>query len=295
MIVQPPAQKEPNAEAYICPMDPEIRARAPGKCSKCGMALVLAGPSTTGEYDLTLECSPAAVKPDEKVRLRFAIFHPKTGKSVTHFQVVHEQLFHLFIVSQDMSHFQHIHPVLEADGRFTIDTVLPKAGHYKVYADFYPAGGTPQVLQRDLVTAGYRGDLFAAQARLTPDLVLTKTVDGIKFELKLDPAQPIAGKPLTLKYHLTDEKTAQPVRDLAPYLGAWGHTIFLSEDQSDYVHSHPSEIVSDAAERAPVKGGPDITFETLLPRPGPYRIWTQFQRGATLTTVSFTIQAARLH
>ena len=37
------------------------------------------------------------------------------------------------------------------------------------------------------------------------------------------------------------------------------------------------------------------TFNAFFPRPGNYRIWTQFQRGDVLTTVSFTVRAERLH
>jgi len=37
----PPA-KEP-ATAYTCPMHPDVKAGAPGKCPKCGMDLVPAG------------------------------------------------------------------------------------------------------------------------------------------------------------------------------------------------------------------------------------------------------------
>jgi len=97
-----------------------------------------------------------------------------------------------------------------------------------------------------------------------------------------------------LKYHLTDSRTSEPVRDLVPYLGAWGHTLILSEDQSDYIHSHPEEVVPDSADKSKLRGGPDATFNAFLPRPGNYRIWTQFQRGDTLTTVSFTVRAERL-
>jgi len=125
--------------------------------------------------------------------------------------------------------------------------------------------------------------------------VLTKTLDGIKIELKLDPAEPIAGKPMTLKYHLTDEKTGAPLRTLKPYLGAWGHTLVLSEDQTEYVHSHPAETIPEDVDRTKLKGGPDVTFEGLLPRPDVYKIWTQFLHGDTLTTVSFTIKAVQLH
>jgi hypothetical protein len=290
----PPALTPP-ADTYTCPMHPEIRLSAPGKCPKCGMTLVPATPAIAGKYALEMECEPITVKPNEEVRLRFVVLEPGTGRQVTQFAPTHTKLFHLFIVSQDMAHFQHIHPQLEPDGSFTIKTVLPQPGHYKVYSDIYPSAGTPQVIQRDLVTSGYHSNLFASQPRLSVDTGLSKTVDGMKIDLKLDPEEIIAGRPATLKYHLTDARTGAPVRDLKPYLGAWGHTLVLSQDQVDYVHSHPTENVPEDKDPATLNGGPDVVFEAFLPRPATYRLWTQFQRGDKLTTVSFTIRAVELH
>ena len=281
-------------DEYTCTMHPEIRTTAPGKCPKCEMTLVPVTPSIGEDFNLKFECSPKSPKPNEKIRLRFAFFNPRTGDQVKDFYVTHEKLFHLFIVSQDLSEFQHIHPVLERDGSFTIESVLPRAGNYKIYSDIYPNEGAPQVLQQNLTTAGYSSDLVATRPHITPDSSLVKTVDGMKIELKIEPANIIAGQPVALKYHLTDAKTEQPVRDLVPYLGAWGHTLTLSEDQSDYVHSHPEEMVPDTPDKSKLRGGPDATFNAFFPRPGNYRIWTQFQRGDVLTTVSFTVRAERL-
>ncbi|HEU4388973.1 MAG TPA: heavy metal-binding domain-containing protein [Blastocatellia bacterium] len=279
-----------QADSYTCPMHPEIRSDKTGQCPKCGMSLIPADPGIPEDFDLTIECTPRAIKPAQPIRLRFVVVNPKTRVPVKQFALMHEKLFHLFIVSQDLSEFQHIHPELQPDGSFTIQTVLPREGVYKIYADFYPVDGNPQVLQRSLVTAGYHGDLFRSIARINPGSTMAGLIDGTKVELKLDPVSPIAGKPVTLKYHLVDENTGEPVKDLRPYLGAWGHTLILSEDQTDYVHSHPSELVPESTS-VQTKGGPDITFEALLPRPGNYRVWTQFQRGETLSTIRFDLRA----
>lgn len=323
LVVQTPAKKdkaaEETAEAYTCPMHLEIRASAPGKCPKCDMPLVAANPAISEEFNLRMETAPAMPKAGEKVRLRFLINDPRTGHPVKQFQVMHDKFFHLFVISQDMKRFQHIHPRLESDGSFSIETLLPDPGNYKVYCDIYPVEGVPQVIQRNLTTAGYAPDLLSAQARLVPDTSLTKIgeavkiapenaeklgvdyaslpagdINSIKVELNLEPSEIIAGRPVTLKYNLTDAKTGQPVHDLAPYLSAWGHTLILSEDQSDYVHSHPSETVPTDVERSKLRGGPAVTFEALFPRPGNYRIWTQFLRGNAIITVSFDVKAKRL-
>lgn len=281
-------------DEYTCTMHPEIRTSGAGTCPKCAMALVPVTPAIADDFNLRLECSPKAPKPNEKIRLRFSVFNPKTREQVKYFNIIHDKLFHLFIVSQDMSEFQHIHPTFEKDGSFTIDTVLPTAGNYKIYSDFYPHEGAPQVLQQNITTAGYAKDLLAGQPRLKPDASLPRIADGMKIELKLEPQGIIAGQPVALKYHLTEFQTGQPIRDLIPYLGAWGHTLILSEDQSDYVHSHPEEMVPDTPDKSKLRGGPDVTFNAFFPKPGNYRLWSQFQRGETLTTVSFTVRAERL-
>jgi len=283
-----------GTEDYFCTMHPEYRTNAPGKCPKCGMTLVPVEPPVGEDFDFRMQSTPKAPRPGEKVVLQFAVFNPRTGEQVKDFNVMHEKIFHLFVVSQDLSVFQHIHPEFQKDGSFTIETVLPKAGRYKVYSDIYPASGAAQVLQRNIATAGCTDDLFSAEPDLIPDNILSKTGNGTRVDLTLEPAKVIAGQPLALKYHLTDVNSGQTVRDLVPYLGAWGHTLILSEDQRDYVHSHPEETVEDVADKSKLRGGPDVTFNAFLPRPGIYMIWTQFQRGSTLSTYSFTIRADEL-
>jgi hypothetical protein len=294
----PAGQDQPRAEppldGFTCSMHPDVRSESPGKCPKCEMPLVAVIPAITEDFDLRMEAKPPVPRPNEKVKLRFTIFNPRTGAQVKDFQVLHEQLFHLFVVSQDLTEFQHIHPDFNPDGSFTIETVLPKPGQYKIYSDFFPDDGTPQVLQTNISTLGGPEDLFASKAHIVPESNLSKSVDGLKIDLKVEPENIIAGRPVELKYTLTDAKTGEPVLDLLPYLGAWGHTLILSEDQSDYVHSHPEEPLTDADGNPKKHGGPGITFSALLPRPGRYRIWSQFLRGDKLSTVSFTIQAERL-
>lgn len=279
---------------YVCPMHPDVIANTPGTCPKCNMKLVTSAPPEIGEYSVKIETAPKTPKAGEKVRFRFTVFHPTTDKQIKDFNILHDMPFHLFVVSQDFDHFDHIHPEKQSDGSFTIEALLPKAGYYKIFCDFFPAGGMPQVTQHYLVTAGYNDDVFASQAKLIPDKTLVKTVDGMRIELKLEPAHPFAGKTAELRYHLVDEKTGEPVKDLVPYLGAWGHTLILSEDATDYLHSHPTEMIVEDVDRSSLRGGPDVVFDTFFPRPGNYRIWSQFQRQGKIMTVPFTVYVPRL-
>src|SRR6267378_1038336 len=281
-------------EFYACAMHPDVMSDKPGKCPKCGMTLVRTRRPEMAEYEVKLATTPAVVKPGKKFRLTFLISHPKTGEMVKEFNTLHDMPFHLFVVSQDLNYFAHLHPRQQADGSFSIETIVPKAGSYLIYCDIFPVGGMPQVAHHSLITAGFDGDLFSAQAQLMPDKTLTKTFEGVRFQLTLNPAEPVGGRTANLKYHLTDEKTGEPVSDLQPYLGAWGHTLILSEDASDYIHSHPTETIPDDADRTKIYGGSDVSFDAFFPRPGRYRVWSQFQRQGKVITVAFTINARRL-
>jgi heavy metal-binding protein len=276
---------------YTCLMHPEVHQAQAGRCPKCGMMLTTVKPSVRGEYSFSLEPRPLKPKAGDKLKMRFVISSPETGVRVTDYVSNHEKLFHLFIVSRDMTVYQHIHPRLERDGSFTVETVLPIEGLYKLHADFFPVGGTLQVIHRQLATAAYRAPDTLPSVLLTPDASLVKTVDGVRINLELNGSRGLtAGVLVPLKYRLTNERTGEPLRDLEPYLGAWGHTLILSSDQSEYLHSHPTEMLRDGLNRATARGGPEIEFLAMFPAAGDYRIWTQFQRAGKVITVFFTVR-----
>ena len=300
----PPAENVNVETAFVCPMHPDYTMDISGNCPRCGMALVRAAPFDVRDYRLDFHTVPPVVRPGQKATLRFSIFHPGTGEPIKKFEVVHERQYHLFVISQDMEYFQHIHPAQQADGSWSIDVTLPKAGYYKILSDFLPGGGAVQFLARPLVTAGYAGDLAANSARLVPDTVLTKTVDDVTASLSYDPATFIAGLYGHLNFHLTDTATRRPITDLQTYLGAFGHTLIMSEDMADYVHSHPLDIVATPDDGGPpeflippgadlekLRGGPDVTFDGLVPKAGRYRAWTQFRRNDKVYTFAFTFNA----
>jgi hypothetical protein len=288
--------------AWVCPMHPDYTAEVSGQCPRCGMNLVHAKPFDVRDYDLDFHTVPKAVKPGQKTTLFFRFLRPGTDGVVKNFETVHEKEFHLFVISQDMEYFQHIHPVEAPDGTWSIDVTLPKEGYYKVLCDFYPSGGSAQFLPRALVTAGYTGDLEGDMAHLIPDTNLTKTVDDMKATVKYDPEQFMVSYYGHINFFLTDTATGRPITDLQTYLGAFGHTLIMSEDMEDYVHSHPLDILAipddeggppqflipPGADLEKIRGGPEVTFEGLMPKPGRYRAWTQFRRHDQMHTFAYT-------
>ncbi|MDX6614103.1 MAG: hypothetical protein QOD75_3289 [Blastocatellia bacterium] len=274
---------------YICPMHPAVHEGQPGLCPICGMPLTKVDPAVRGEYGFLVTADPPKPRPGQNVGLQLTISNPHSGERAKEYVVTHEKLLHLFIVSQDLSEYQHLHPQLLPDGTFSIETVLPKAGLYKLHADFFPMGGMPQIIHRELMTAGHAPRRGPRLPRLTPDATVVKNLDGMSVTLELG-GPLVAGTLVPLTYQLADAKTGAPVRDLEPYLGAWGHTLILNTDQSEYLHTHPSEMLPSGANTASLRGGPKVEFKAMFPSAGDYRIWTQFQRGGKVTTVSFTVR-----
>ncbi len=290
--------------AWVCPMHADYTMEIGGKCPRCGMDLVRAAPFDVRDYPLDFRTVPAVVKAGQKASLRFKVSHPSTGDTVKKFESVHERQYHLFVIRQDMEFFEHIHPEEQPDGTWTIDATLPKPGYYKILSDFMPSGGAPQFIARPLVTAGYAGDLEGDSAHLAADTAASKTVDDITATLAYDPAPCLVGLYCHLNFHLTDTATGRPITDLQTYLGAFGHTLIMSEDMVDYVHSHPLDILAQpnddggppvflippGADLERIRGGPDVTFEGLMPKPGLYRAWTQFRRNDKIHTFAFTFR-----
>jgi Heavy metal binding domain len=290
---RPLIENMPEATSgYICPMHPnEVKAEA-GTCSICGMTLVAGDPMATADYVLRVTTEPRAPKAGQKTRFKFAVMHPLTGAPVADFAEVHDKLFHLFIVSRDMTHFFHEHPVKEADGSFTYEHTLPAAGHYMLFADFMPVGGGPQMIASPLITASFEGDISSSVPALVADKTFTKTANGTIVEFQIDPSKLVAGEEADVPIHFVDEKTGEPVTDLQRYLGAFGHAMMLNDDMTEHVHAHPEEMLEGTSVTA--GGGPDLVFHALFPRPGHYRIWLQFLRNDKLSTVPFTVRVLRV-
>jgi Heavy metal binding domain len=287
----PAAPAADQVTGYVCPMHPDVVEGAPGKCPRCGMTLVAGNPLGTANYRLAVETMPGVVKEGQKTKFRFHVEDPVTRKKVTDYAVVHDMPYHLFVVSRDTSVFMHEHPHPDADGVYTIELTLPKAGHYVLISDFFPTGGSGQVLMTPIVTAGFEGDVVSSVPTLVTDESWTKREGGVAVDLRLAPSGLVASEDLDLPLRFVDATTGEPVRNLERYLGAFAHALIVNEELTEYIHAHPEETLEGTDIKS--GGGPDVVFHTLFPKGGRYKAWVQFQRGGKLSTVSFTFKVLR--
>lgn len=257
---------------FVCPMDPDVHKNGPGRCPRCGMALVADLPSFN-EYPVNISTVPAVPQAGHPLTLRFIIQHPRKREVWRKFTEVHEKLFHLFLVSEDLRFFAHEHPVQEADGSFSLRTVLPHAGLFRVLCDFYPSDGQPQMVARTLLIPGTPPQLTPLATDGAPQWAL-----NVEVRLATEPTQILAGKETLLFFSVA------PPERLEPYLGAWGHLLVASADLIDMIHTHP--FIAD--------GGPQLQFNVIFPRPGKYRLWLQVQKESVVNTTAFTLSVDAL-
>jgi hypothetical protein len=275
-LLGPPLVTITPAVEFWCPMHPAVRSPVAGRCPICGMVLVPASTSVGDTYKLDVELTPPAPRASELTRARFRIRDPRSGAVVTRFDVMHEKLFHLFVVSRDLQQFAHLHPVLGANGAFDVDLTLPQAGHYQLLADLVPSGAAPQLIQRTITTSGFDGPLHKVPA-LESD-VADKVIGNTRIHLAMREA--VAGGDRLMTFTLFDVATGAPATDLEPFLGAPGHLLVVSADFSTASHSHP--LVQEEATSS-------VAFQVLFARAGMHRVWVQFQRAGTVITAPFTV------
>lgn len=255
-----------QAPVYICPMDPDVRSHQAGACRRCGMNLVAGVPDPV-EFHVDVSTIPAAPQPGLAV-IQFEVDDPWKDRPVHSFNPVHERLFHAFVVSQDLQFFVHGHPSLVADGVFQYPIVLPKAGMYRVLADFYPAGATPQLSSGTVFVRGEPPSPVALRRDYVP-----KDGPNLHVSLSTVPDAPVATARTQLRFVVEGE------HPLEKYLGAWGHMLVASSDVIEMMHEHP--FLAD--------GSRNVEFEVVFARPGIYRVWVQFQSHGVVNTAHFDV------
>ena len=196
------------------------------------------------------------------------------GEPLTDFTPSHEKDLHLIVVRTDGTGFRHVHPVMDATGRWSLPWQWETAGTYRVYADVVPAGvGENLTLTRTVDVAGS----FDPAA---PEVAVTDEVDGYQVTLEGDLS---AGSQSQLSVNVT--RDGQPVTTLEPYLGAYGHLVALRAGDLAYLHVHPEGAEPVAGEVS----GPDVEFATTAPTPGRYYLYFDFQVDGQVHTAQFAL------
>lgn len=214
-------------------------------------------------------------KPGE-VELRFTLYGqdglPLSEKEL---KVVHERRLHLLLVRDDLTEYQHLHPEYQPDGFWMIKTRIPKQGTYQVYMDIAPNREVATVLRAPIVVGGRTQKPMPP----TPTPNLTTNANGYRLVLST------AGQARAMEmkdWTFTISKDGQPVQEIQPYLGAYGHVVQLKHgDEDGFFHVHP------VTSTLPMDG--KVLFMGLFPSAGRYTLFPQFKLNDVVETFPLTL------
>jgi hypothetical protein len=191
----------------------------------------------------------------------------RAGRIVHDFDEQHGERMHVMVVRRDLVHYQHLHPSLGADGTWSVSLVLPEPGVYRAFADF-SVGGEALTLGTDLAVPG-----TFEFARLPDPTGVAHTEN---YEVTLEAGTLTAGTEGSLAFRITS--SGREVEQLDPYLGALGHLVALREGDLAFLHIHPTGV------------GTRLTFHTVFPSIGRYRLFLQFAHEGQVRIAGFTVE-----
>lgn len=235
---------------------------------------------------LTLRSLTSSVPAGRPSAYRFAIVRADGGP-LTSYRAEQTKLLHLYVVRDDLTGFEHLHPALNPGGTWTVTINPAKAGSYRVFTQFTslrsgraaarPGGrAVSVVLSRPLLVTG----------PVTPPVPLlaaaaTTRVDGYTVHIA---GRIEAGRAGALTMIVT--RAGRPATGLQPYLGAYAHLTAFHEGDLGFAHLHPSDAAGPMTRDS---AGPALHFDAVLPETGDYRLFLQFRADGRLHTAQLTL------
>jgi len=251
------------------------------------------------------------------------VLDSKTGKPVTEFEKLDDELMHLIIVSSDLTRFYCLRPWYKGAGKFNFPISIGIGGKYKLFAEYRPRGRGREVSQFEIRIEDSRSFIPEPKdSKPAPDkmeggwikkLAMPKTeavddssdqsafyLSGLPpytISLMPMPTPLIAGQEATLHFQVRD-RADQLVKDLQPYLSNFGHCVVISQDTHTFLRIVPAptgaKVAASDGSRpgGAAKGGPDVMFKTTFPSAGLYRVWGEFKHQGMIFTASFMVEVA---
>lgn len=253
-----------------------------------------------GPISVELATRPDTPVPQIPLSMTYTLRDPDSNAvTVDRLTLTHERFMHMFVVSEDLSFFSHIHPEDQGNGQYAVSETLPRDGRYVLFNTFVSDNGSTQI-ERDIVATG-GAPRESAQARPLQDLGVPRQVDGLTVTMS-GPEKVRRKIPTT--FTITVQQDGKPVTDLEPYLGAACHVVIVSADTKQFSHTHgdveggaisgdTSNMQGMAMPPPPESFGPNLQFTHTFMQPGMYKIWVQFQREATVSTVEYSVQVGK--
>jgi len=243
-------------------------------------------------YHLAGFAPTAAVRPGKPVVVAFTIDQPSGAALVDYKRGAGPHTgIHLILVREDLSVIIHRHPKVGPNGAVSQPIVFPKPGPYRVLVDAYPNLSGPlrnfQLTSTVRVAGAYRPQPLPPFTSTDQVGGYTVTLRGAGHLKAIDPTYVNAtvvdagGRPATF----------------VPWYGALAHAIFFRKGSLDYFHTHVcspgatgcTSILGGARAVGRSSRPGRLNVVVLVPLPGTWRLFLQFQANGKVLTAPFTL------
>jgi len=230
--------------------------------------------------------------------------------------IEHEKYMHVIGVREDLNQFFHIHPTNVGPGLWQVSHIFNEPGKYKVYVDVTDTSGTHSFGQKTFEVKSLES---GSPSSISQNQEMLKNVIVGDYQVALEHDTPlVAGK--TAEIHLVVHDVFGRGVELENYLAAPMHLAVISQDLTQYLHTHPeghenhgeempaSDGHSDHSHSLlPTKsalahvdtGGSEVESETIIFKvpflePGIYKVFAQFRPKGIVLAADEAITAAFL-
>lgn len=188
------------------------------------------------------------------------------------FQVLHGQRVHTLILDPSLVDYQHVH-LRPDDGKtqavYHIDFTPHRSGAYKFYLDVVDQKNQHYYLEATVNVPGK-----AQTPKLDPNLpkgsIQPKAQAG-HLDFYAQTNRLIRANQETI-LEVTVKQGDLLFRKLEPTMQAYAHLVGFSADRSQLIHVHP---LGEEPRSSNQRGGPNLKFGLMFPRPGLYRMFLQ--------------------
>lgn len=172
-------------------------------------------------------------------KLEFFVNEKPEGTPIEDLQIEHEKYIHVIGMRDDLTKFFHIHPQKTGPGTWSISHIFKETGNYKIWSDIRRAGVVHSFGHPILSVVGKDGNIPSSAKQ--PINFLTNAMVG-DYQVALDYAPPFGkGKEETIR--LTVKNLYGNGVELENYLGAPMHLVAIKDDLTEYVHTHPGNVM----------------------------------------------------
>jgi hypothetical protein len=230
-------------------------------------------------FDLLIT-APGPIYPGAPGFLDLHLHNQATGRPPSKLEIVHEKPAHIFIVNQDLTDFQHVHPQVLQPGLLRIPVNFKAPGAYKLFIQFTTPENGEQTLNKPFLM----GQTSPVLKPMRPDANQPKTIDGYTYRISgLPDHQILNEKPMSM-FNVEVLQNGRPVKNIQPFLGAGAHGVIISQNQETFAHTHPMSKPENGLYHSPIQ------FHTTLNQAGLYKVWVQTQIDGKLRTVDWNFE-----